>query len=477
MLAGSHYNRTTVSRIDSSTERVSFYDGARVIADVAWSPSHGVLQTSDFLHRRVPYGNWLAYEPGVLVGLCAVFVLACAVTPLRRVRNLDVLAVLSLLAPIILLAQRYRSASVLAAVPGLVYLIIRLLSVGLRDREPAPSRPLFAVVLAGVGPRQRRNVLTLLLIALLAAFVMVGVGSPQPTDVAYGVMEGATRLVHGILPYGHLPGDVVHGDTYPPLSYVLYVPAALIGPVSSVWDSVDAALAMAVGAACAVALILRRAGSRPGSDPAGDEAGLSAAIAWLASPGLLIAVSTGTTDVMLGALILLAVVAWPRPRAGGAMIAVAGWFKLVPLLLAPLWLAAHRGRGRLQATAAFGALCTAMVGLVLVIGGSSGISAMVHAMSFQFSRGSPQSLWSVLGISGLQPVAQALVLGGVSFSAVRLARARRHPEDLPARRSVGRGPDRDAACCSGLVLHLPGLVHAVARRLASQSAGVQPGPV
>ena len=35
-------------------------------------------------------------------------------------------------------------------------------------------------------------------------------------------------LVHGTLPYGHMPGDVFHGDVYPLLSYAVYAPLALV---------------------------------------------------------------------------------------------------------------------------------------------------------------------------------------------------------------------------------------------------------
>ena len=71
----------------------------------------------------------------------------------------------------------------------------------------------------------------------------------MPVDVIYAVMEGATKLIHGVLPYGHLPPGVIHGDTYPILSYALYTPLALVAPVSSLWDSVDGGLAVAVLAA------------------------------------------------------------------------------------------------------------------------------------------------------------------------------------------------------------------------------------
>ena len=55
---------------------------------------------------------------------------------------------------------------------------------------------------------------------------MVGVSSFDAVDVVYAVMEGATKLIHGVLPYGHMPPGIIHGDTYPILSYALYAPLA-----------------------------------------------------------------------------------------------------------------------------------------------------------------------------------------------------------------------------------------------------------
>jgi hypothetical protein len=50
---------------------------------------------------------------------------------------------------------------------------------------------------------------------------------------------------------------------------------------------------------------------------------------------------------------------------------------------------------------------------------------MLHAISFQFSRESPQSIWSALGIPGLQPVGEAAVFAFVAAAVVRL---RQEPE-------------------------------------------------
>ena len=428
-LAGVHWDTVTVGAVDGQLDRVSFFEHDQIVAEIAVRRGGQIVQGANFQRRAIPYGNWLAYEPGVLAALAALFVLVAGVWPLQRLRNLDVAAALSLLAPVLLLQQRYVDASVLAAVPGLAYLMARSAWVALGPpRSPAPCGPLLNAVTPGLDGAGRVRMMRLLLLALALVFVMVGVGSPDAVDVIYGVMEGATKLIHGVLPYGHMPGDVIHGDTYPLLSYALYTPIAAVSPVSSTWDSVDAALAFAVaaGLACAAGLFRAMAGAahlggrrRP---PEAEAAGLRAALVWLSFPAVLITVSTGTTDIVLAAMLLLAVLLWRRPAASCAMLAAAGWFKLAPFALVPVWLAPLRGRRLLHSALALLAVSAAMVATLVVLGGTDGPAAMVHALAFQFSRGSAQSLWSALGIEWLQPLAQAGALALIAGAAVRVGR-------------------------------------------------------
>jgi hypothetical protein len=243
-------------------------------------------------------------------------------------------------------------------------------------------------------------------------------------------MEGATKFVHLTLPYAHLPGDVMHGDTYPPLSYLLYVPLAALAPVSSVWDSVDIALAATAAIAIAIAVALGRTRGALAAGPA-TFARPQAALAWLAFPTLLMTTSTGTTDLALGGLLLGAVLLWRRPVAACGVIAVAGWFKLAPFLLLPLWLAPLRGRQLVRALAAVGVISGAVLGVVLALGGVGAMPQMLHAIGYQFSRGSPQSFPSAFGLSALQPVGEALVLATVAAATLAIAR---DPSAFDARR-------------------------------------------
>ncbi len=425
--AGSHWNRITVTAIDPTLVHVSFLAHGQLVADAAVNRAGQVLSPTNERLIRVPYGNWIAYEPALLVAFCALFALMAAVAPWRRLRNLDVVAALSLVTAVVLFEYRYLTASVVAAAPGMVYLLARCAFIALgRTGRPAPSTPLLAALTPGVDPARRVRWLRGLLILLMIVFVMVGVGSTNAVDVIYAVMEGATRLIHGVLPYGHMPPGVIHGDTYPILTYALYTPLALFAPVNSTWDSVDAGLAVAVLAAFVGGWAVFRiaAGSR-GRSGAGrplevEEAGLRAAVAWLTFPSLLITVSTGTTDVVLAAMLAIAVLVWRRPALCAGMVAAAGWFKLAPFALVPVSLAPLRGRSLARAVAAIALVSLPMLALLLALGGLHGPEDMLHSMSYQFTRGSEQSVWTPLGIDGLQPFAQGCVLGLIAGAVMKL---------------------------------------------------------
>jgi hypothetical protein len=428
VLVGTRWTRITVTPLDSSLDRVSFSDGGQIVAQVAVRRDGVVTQGEGFSHSAVPYGDWIAYQPAMLIGLAALFVLIAGVAPWRRLRNLDVAAALSLIAPVVLLQKRYVDASVLAAVPGLGYLMVRCAVRGLGPPStPEPSVPLLDALTPGWGAGRRIRVLRLLLLSLALVLVMVTVSSREAVDVAYAVMEGATKLIGGVLPYGHMPGDVVHGDTYPLLSYALYTPLAWISPVRSTWNSVDMALGVAAAAAVAVAWALFRAAAggrsraRQGRPPEQELAGLRAAICWLAFPPLLAAVSTGTSDVMLAAMVTFALLLWRRPAWATGLLAVGAWFKLVPLALLPIRLASLRGRRLATALLVVALVSAPLVLLLFALGGLDGPASMIRAISYQFSRGTPQSVWDVLGVQSLQPVAQAATLALIAGASVRLA--------------------------------------------------------
>ncbi|MGH2886540.1 MAG: glycosyltransferase 87 family protein, partial [Solirubrobacteraceae bacterium] len=368
-LTGVHWNRVAVTPIDNQLEHVSFLSHGKLVAEAAVDRA-GTVVSEKADRMPVPYGNWVAYEPAVLAGLCLLFVLMAGVAPWRRLRNLDVAVTLSFLPAVLLFQHRYLSASMLAAAPPMAYLLLRCGVVAFGpESQSGAARPLLTALTPRVDPARRVRWLRWLLVALIGVFLMVAVGSPDAVDVLFAAMEGATKLIHGVLPYGHLPPGVIHGDTYPILSYVLYVPLALFAPVNSTWDSVTGGLVLAVIAAliAAGAVFLTVAGRRrPGSrrPTEVEEAGLRAALAWLAFPPLLITVSTGTTDPALAAMLAIAVLVWRRPVLCSGVLAVAGWFKLAPFVLVPVVLAPLRGR---RLAGALGAIVVVSLPLVALL--------------------------------------------------------------------------------------------------------------
>ncbi len=423
-LAGSRWTRVSAGPLDSGLERVDFWNGSQVVVEAAVNDHRQVMQDQNFARERVPYGDWIAYQPALLIGLSAVFLLVTLVSPWRRMRNIDVLAALSLVISVVLFQHRYLNPSLLAASPGLLYLLARCAWRALGPAsESAPSTPLLTAVAPRAGARGRIRWLRLAFAAIALIFLMVGLSSPFAVDVTYAVMEGATVLLHGVLPYGHMPPGILHGDTYPILSYALYTPLALIEPARSEWASVDGALAVAVGAALGAAwaaLRLAAGPRRPSRSPEAEEAGLRSALAVLAFPAVLITASTGTTDIVLAALVGVALLLWRRPAAATGMLAVAGWFKLAPFALVPVFLAALRGRRLAAALGALAAVSAGVLALIVAVGGVQAVGEMFRAVAYQFSRGSLQSIWSALGIGWAQPIGQAGVLGLIAAATVRL---------------------------------------------------------
>lgn len=428
-LAGSHWKSVRADPIDGQVDRVSFWAGGQIVAEVAVQRDRQVLQAVDDRTASVPYGDWIAYQPAALAVLTVLFLLMTLVTPWRRMRNLDATSTLSLLISVVLFQHRYVDASMVLGAVGLAYLTVRCAWTAFAGttRAGTASTPLLSVLAAGSDPARRVRWLRVALGVLACVYVMVGLSSPIAVDVTYAVMEGATKLIHGVLPYGHMPSGIIHSDTYPILSYALYVPLALLSPVRSLWDSVDIALGLAVVAALLAAWGAFRCASRtrPGRGatrpPADEEAGLRTALAVLAFPSVLITTSTGTTDVVLAAMLAAAVLLWRRPGAGAAVLAAAGWFKLAPFALLPVFLAPLRGRRLAVALGAVLAVSLPLLGLLVALGGIHGPAEMLHAVSYQFTRGgSLQSVWGALGIQSLQPVAESCVLGLIAGAVVRL---------------------------------------------------------
>ncbi len=444
-LHGARPARIEVMAFDARLDYTDVIVGGRVRLNAEVARDGTVVGVSPQRPGRSGFGSAIANSPWVLALLAASFALMTAVVPLRRRENLDVLLALAFTASVVLYDAQRPQAFMLVTYPLLALLAARCAWRALGPGSVgAPATPLFDALTAGLGPAAQRRLLRLGLLAAGLVTAMVGLSSLHVVDVGYAVMEGATVLLHGTLPYGHIP-DVLHGDTYPLGSYLLYVPLAGLTPVHTAWDDADLTLAVAVAAGLLIAWILQRSAGRAVNRGTGDErAGLRAAIAWLCFPAVLLTVSTGTTDVGLAALLLLAVLAWRRPTLASALLGLGAWLKLVPLVLLPPLFAGRRPRTWARMMLALGAVSAPMLALLLALGGTHGVGEMLSAFTFQSARQSTFTPWRLTGAVPVQSLVQAALLALVAGAAVRLWRA---PEVAASRTRV-------AALAAALLLGL-----------------------
>jgi hypothetical protein len=416
------YTRYRVTPLDDRLVRVSFFDGSRIVLEAAVAPDGSVPHRLFYRPGYIRSGSKTAQRPWVLVLLCAVFALATATVPLRSLRNLDVLALVSFTVPAALLNARLLEASVYTSYPLLAYLAGRCLHVALRPGgAESGARPggLYERVTRSWSERARGRMLGIGLISASVGLLLVSIPGGLVGDVAYASMAGATDLLHGVLPYGHLPtGDLVHGDTYPLLAYVAYIPAAIFAPVKDGFDNMDGALYVATGFALAAAAALYVAGRRSG----GGSTGPRLALAWLCFPPVVIAASSGSNDLAAASCVAFAAALITYPAGSAFAMTLASWIKIGPFLILPAWVLRSRGPGLARALAAVAAVTAAVATWVIALGGTGGLEDMLNAVSFQAGRGSLLSIWTLTGAQTLQLGFQAALVTVAVLGAIRARR-------------------------------------------------------
>ena len=80
-LTGTHWTAARASALDGALERVSFLSGSRTVAAAAVERDGTVAGVEAYARARVPFGDWIAYEPAVLVSLSALFILISVSSP------------------------------------------------------------------------------------------------------------------------------------------------------------------------------------------------------------------------------------------------------------------------------------------------------------------------------------------------------------------------------------------------------------
>jgi hypothetical protein len=308
-------------------------------------------------------------------------------------------------------------ASVPLVYPPLVYLLARMLVLaGVRrraaDRPPAPGPPLRTWIPVPW--------LAVAVVFLLGFRVGLNVVDGNVIDVGYAGVIGASRIVHGQSLYGHWPSDNQHGDTYGPVSYEAYVPFERLLGWSGRWDQLPAAHGAAIAFDLLAVALLFLIGRRV----RGPTLGILLAYAWVTYPFTLYALESDSNDSLVAVLILGALLVASRPRARGAMAALAGLTKFAPLALVPLLatygLHGASRRRRLAGVAGFTAafLITAAIVAIPALTHSSLHTFYERTIAYQANRGSPFSVWGLYGgLGGWQAAVQiAAVLLAIALA-------------------------------------------------------------
>jgi hypothetical protein len=367
---------------------------------VAWKMARGY---------KGAFGGAKINSPAVWLAFCALFLLGLVDwRRLRSLRNLDLVALLSFSVSLWFFNRGEIFTSVPLVYPPLLYLLARAAWTGWRGRM-TPGRTVWPVwLLAAVT-------------VFLAGFrIGLNVRASNVIDVGYAGVIGGHRILHGEMPYGHMPAEGTlkacgqadsegeireriqangrcesandRGDTYGPVAYESYVPGVLALGWTGKWDDLPAAhfTAILFDVLCLVGLAL--VGRRHG----GDRLAVTLAFAWAAYPFTQYVSSSNTNDALVPAFLIwgfwLASSDWAR----GAFAALAGWTKFAPLLIAPLWLSYPELRWPRRRAVYGYVLATLAAFFVLLLEPSPLHAARVFAertIAWQIGRSSPFSIW------------------------------------------------------------------------------------
>lgn len=377
---------------------------------VAWSMARGY--PGAFGRQVNAWYLWLA--------LCVLFV--APFLPWRRrptLLHLDLLVLLGFSISLALFNHGTIGLSVPLVYPFLVYLLGRLtlLAFG-RGVAREPLRLICPVPWLWVG-----------IVFLVAFRIALNVLNSNVIDVGYSGVIGADKLIHGVALYGHWPKDNMYGDTYGPVSYLLYVPFRAIFGWSGRWDSLPAAHAAAIFFDALTAGGLFFLGRR-----ARDiHLGTVLVYAWMAYPFTLYAMNSNTNDSLVAALVVLALLAISSAPGRGVMAALAGLTKFAPFVLVPLLLrgiASHppdrSPRPRSVVAYVIGFAAAVVLCMLPVLTAHNLHFFWLDSIEYQANRSSPFSIWGLWG--GLR-IVQHLLQGAVVAAGVGVY-------FLPVRRSL-----------------------------------------
>ncbi|MEA2157157.1 MAG: hypothetical protein QOE11_3297 [Solirubrobacteraceae bacterium] len=379
-------------------------------------------------------------SPWVWIPLSLLFV-APFVTPRRpwRLLHLDLLVLSAFSVSLAFFNAAEIGASVPLVYPLLVYLLGRMLWIGLRRGDGAAARrPLDLLVPV--------SWLAIGIIFLIGFRVALNITNSNVIDVGYAGVIGADRIADGHKLYGAFPSDNASGDTYGPAVYEAYVPFEQALPWSGSWDDLPAAHAAAIVFDLLACLLCFLVGRRV----RGPDLGIVLAYSWAAFPFTLYAQMSNANDALVAVLVLAAVWAAGSAPGRGALVALAGLTKFAPLALGPLFATHPRPRLRTIAWFALGFAVAAALAFAPILPHNNLRSFWDHTIAFQARRGSPFSVWGLYDpdVAWLDTAQRAVQVAG---AALALALA-----FVPRRRDlVGL-----AACAAAIVIALQlGVTH------------------
>ena len=392
--------------------QVSFFRGGREVVQVQVDDRSGAVieqwsgdQVAWTMARGYPgaFGRKLN-APYVWIALCVLF-LAPFVDVRRPLRllHLDLLVLLAFGVSHVFFNRGEIGVSAPLVYPVLLYLLARVLLAGFRPRRPA-------------GPLVPRAPLTLLVVGLLflTAFrIGLNVADSNVIDVGYAGVVGADRIVDGGSLYGDgFSEDVERGDTYGPVTYLLYVPFEQAIPWSGRWDDLPAAHGAAIAFDLLVlgGLLLLGRRLRPGQD--GVALGVALAYAWAAYPYTTFVLESNSNDslVALGCVGALLAASLARDYAAGlatgVAVALGAATKFVTLALAPLF----ARRAPLVFAAAL--LLTLLATVAPFVPDGQLRELYDRTIGYQASRPSPFSIWGQVDtLDWLQTVSKVAAAG------------------------------------------------------------------
>jgi Glycosyltransferase family 87 len=388
--------------------QVSFFrDGDEVVQVLVDDRSGAVLEQwdGDQVAWRMARGYEGAFgrklnAPWVWIPLCVLFVLPFVDfrRPFRLL-HLDLLVLVGFGLSHVFFNRGEIGVSVPLVYPVLLYLLVRVLLAAFRPRE-RPGRLVPHVSLAW---------LAVALVFLVAFRVTLNAVDSNVIDVGYAGVIGADRVVDGDELYGKgFSEDVERGDTYGPVTYLLYVPFEQALKWSGAWDDLPAAHGAAIAfdlLAIGGLLLLGRA-LRPGGE--GRTLGMALAWAWAAYPYTTFVLETNSNDTLVALACIGALLAFAHRRAAAAGVALGlgAAAKFAPLALAPLF-------GRRSPVVLGAALALTVALTVVPFVPDGGLRELYdRTVGYQAGRGSPFSVWGqVDSLDWLQTLVKLAAVG------------------------------------------------------------------